>query len=113
MKMLVGVLLVIFVGGCRPSKGGRSYASSATFIQRNEIGRFTEHGVEVAVLLESDVDGRSLLTATFRPVEQGFHLYGTDMPEGGIKGVGVPTRFEVSADSSIIVAGPTFSDIAP
>ena len=35
------------------------------------------------------------------------------MPEGGIKGVGVPTRFEVSADSSVIVAGPTFSDIAP
>ena len=50
---------------------------------------------------------------SFAPSDPGFHLYGKDMPAGGVKGVGVPTRFEFAPQPAIKVAGPTFSDVPP
>lgn len=50
-------------------------------------------GVQVAVRLET-ADGGSdgLIRATFTPQEPGFHLYSVDLPDGGVDGLGIPTR---------------------
>jgi hypothetical protein len=49
----------------------------------------------------------------FTPLDPGFHLYGKDLPETGIQGVGRPTRLDIPKQPSIRNAGPSFSDVQP
>ncbi|MFE1285868.1 hypothetical protein [Streptomyces sp. NPDC058751] len=52
---------------------------------------FTAGGVSVTVRVESRDDGSRLL-AELRPEQAGFHLYSLGLPDGGIDGIGIPTR---------------------
>lgn len=33
--------------------------------------------------------------AAYRPTRAGFHVYSVDLPEGGVRGLGIPTRLSV------------------
>jgi hypothetical protein len=54
--------------------------------------RFTESGVEVTIAMTG-----STVTATYRPIRPGFHVYSIGLPPGGVAGLGVPTRLTVRA----------------
>jgi hypothetical protein len=82
------------------------------FTERTKLAEVTENFVKVAVSLEADSLGQPVIRATFTPTEQGLHLYGKDMPEEGVKGLGRPTRLDVIGDA-LKPAGPVFSDVSP
>jgi hypothetical protein len=69
-----------------------SLAGCAHAQDRPATARFTESGVEVTIKVT-----RSTVRATYRPVRPGFHIYGIDLPPGGVAGLGVPTRLTVRA----------------
>ncbi|SRR5258706_5203378 len=98
--------------GCGRGKDARSYSASAVFAERTALTEFVKNGVRVAVALESDERGQLILRATFTP-DAGFHLYGKDLAENGVNGIGVPTRLELVNSSSLQAAGPVFSNISP
>ena len=52
--------------------------------------------------------GNGALTVTLTPLQSGFHLYGTALPDGGIDGVGRPTRVTVSG--GLTGTGPVSAD---
>jgi hypothetical protein len=56
--------------------------------------RFNDARVEVTLHLERSGDGM-IVVAEFRPLEDGLHLYGGDLPMAGIDGAGRPTRVDV------------------
>lgn len=71
--------------------------------------RHVEGGVTVTVTLEpAGSDRTARLSATFRPDLPGFHLYSTDLPEGGVDGLGVPTRLQPG--TGMRAAGPVAAD---
>lgn len=96
---------------CRRASVGRTYPASAIFTERFQLAEFTENSVRVTVALETDVEGQALLRATFSPTEPELHLYGKDMPETGVNGIGVPTRIELQSQGDIKPAGPVFADV--
>ncbi|MET7981672.1 hypothetical protein [Streptomyces sp. NPDC005281] len=55
---------------------------------------FSAGGVAVSVRIESRDDGLRVL-AELRPQQAGFHLYSLDLPDGGVDGIGIPTRIRV------------------
>ncbi|MFF7329850.1 hypothetical protein [Streptomyces sp. NPDC008150] len=57
--------------------------------------RVTANGVTVVVTLLPAADGGRELRATFSPRRAGFHVYSIDLPDGGIDGLGIPTRLSV------------------
>ncbi len=59
------------------------------------VARFEGNGVAVTATLRSTADGSLAVEATFRPQEDGFHLYSIDLPRGGVDGLGVPTTLAV------------------
>jgi len=59
------------------------------------IGSTRDAGVRVALRLLTRDGSEPVLAATFTPEQIGFHLYSTDLPDGGIEGVGRPTRLQV------------------
>ena len=81
-----------YVSGCRPSIETRTYAQGSVFTPVAQLAEFTENSVRVTLSLESDQQRHPILRATFAPTEAGLHLYGKDLPEAGIQGIGVPTR---------------------
>jgi hypothetical protein len=109
-QILIGLLAFGLVG-CRPTE--RLYTPSSTFTVGPQVADFTEHGVRVVVVLESDDQRRPLLRATFTPLEAGFHLYSKDLPMAGVNGIGLPTRMDVPTQASIRPTGPLFTDLAP
>ena len=54
-------------------------------------GRVTRGGVSVRAELTGN-----RLSVTFAPQRHGFHVYSVDLPVGGIQGLGVATRVQVS-----------------
>ena len=52
-------------------------------------------GVTVTVRLVADPAGTRHLEATFAPDKPGFHVYSVDLPDGGVQGLGIPTRLSV------------------
>lgn len=52
-------------------------------------------GVTVIVRLVADSAGTRRVEATFAPDKPGFHVYSVDLPDGGVQGLGIPTRFTV------------------
>ena len=103
--VLIGALLC----GC---DRGRKYSVSAVFTERAKLAEVTENFVKVAVSLEADSAGQPVIRATFTPIQEGLHLYGKDMPEEGVNGLGRPTRLNVLG-GAIKSAGPVFSDLSP
>jgi hypothetical protein len=95
------------------STSARSYKADTAFAERSRLGEFASNGVHVAVFLESDPQGQPLIRATFTPDASGFHLYSKDLNPKRTGGVGVPTRLELRADSSVRVAGNLFADTVP
>ncbi|WP_448322052.1 hypothetical protein [Streptomyces sp. CO7] len=69
---------------------------------------FTAGGVRVTVRLESRGDGGSLLLAELRPRQAGFHLYSLGLPDGGVDGIGVPTR--IRTEGGLRATGPASTD---
>jgi len=66
--------------------------------------RFEPSRVEVRIRLERS-DEATTVVAEFRPLEDGLHLYGRDLPMEGIDGAGRPTRVDV-ADAGWRAVGP-------
>jgi hypothetical protein len=66
--------------------------------------RFDASRVEVDIHLEGSAASRTVV-ATFRPLEDGLHLYGTALAMEGIDGAGRPTRVDV-ADAGWRAVGP-------
>ncbi|MFE3638035.1 hypothetical protein, partial [Streptomyces sp. NPDC059168] len=52
---------------------------------------FSAGGVAVSVRVESGDSGLRVL-ADLRPERPGFHLYSLALPDGGVDGIGIPTR---------------------
>jgi hypothetical protein len=71
---------------------------------------FTARDVAVEVRLERDAAGKTWLAGTFTPTKPGFHLYGTNLPKAGIRGIGRPTLLEIVASPSLRAAGPAVAD---
>jgi hypothetical protein len=69
-----------------------------------------ESGVRVEVSYVGDDRGE--IVAIFRPLQDGFHLYGPDLPRDGIDGAGRPTLLELSAVSGWSPAGELQSEPA-
>jgi hypothetical protein len=93
------------------ASGARTYASDASFKTLAGLADRTENGVRVEVALESDSKSQYLLCATFTPTDDGFHLYGKDLDPKTVDGLGMPTKFEIPASSSIKVAGSLFANV--
>jgi hypothetical protein len=66
--------------------------------------RFEASRVEVFIHLERSANAATVV-AEFRPLEDGLHLYGRDLPMEGIDGAGRPTRVDV-ADAGWRAIGP-------
>ena len=66
--------------------------------------RFDASAVEVDIRLEQSASGTTVV-ATFRPLRDGLHLYGQDLPMDGIAGTGRPTRVDV-VDAGWRAIGP-------
>ncbi|MFC4033932.1 hypothetical protein ACFO3J_20960 [Streptomyces polygonati] len=58
---------------------------------------FTDGGVAVTVTLERSGADDVAVSATLRPRRSGFHLYSLGLPDGGVDGLGIPTRLAVAA----------------
>ena len=69
-----------------------------------------ESGVQVELSYVGDDRGE--IVAVFRPLQDGFHLYGPDLPRDGIDGAGRPTLLELSAVSGWSPAGELRSEPA-
>ncbi len=74
------------------------------------LEEFTKNGVRVQFLLQEDVDEKQYITAQFSPLEPGYYLYGAELPEEGIKGLGVPTGFKVLESDGVKSKGQAFAD---
>jgi thiol-disulfide isomerase/thioredoxin len=76
------------------------------------LGGFVEHGVRVALTLDRDSQGEAFIAATFTPLAEGAHLYATDLPDGGIEGLGRPTRLAVRDSAAVRARGRAVADRA-
>lgn len=72
---------------------------------------FSQNSVEVVVKLQRAVDGQISLTATFTPVEPGFHLYSKDIPRYGVNGLGRPTLLELGGNSKMQALGALIESV--
>jgi hypothetical protein len=91
--MLLAILLSVASVSCAP-------AASKPLA----LASFTENYVSVAITLERGSAGNILLSATFTP-PKGHHLYSKDIPTNGLKGLGRPTRLELTAKSQMTALG--------
>ena len=89
--VVVLVAAVVTASGCSPS--------APSVHERFDLSR-----VEVRIHLEHSDEGTTVV-AEFRPLEDGLHLYGRDLPMEGIDGAGRPTRVDV-ADAGWRAVGP-------
>lgn len=91
-RALLGAATVtlLLAGGVRDHAGGHQRPAPSA--------RATANGVTVTVTLRPGAKGRQELRATFSPRLPGFHLYSVDLPDGGVDGLGIPTRLSVEGD---------------
>jgi hypothetical protein len=75
------------------------------------LASFTENEVTVEIRLEQENGGQFFLAATFTP-EAGHHLYGKDLPAGGVDGLGRPTRLELVPGSGLVAAGELMESVS-
>lgn len=79
-RALLDGALCLVIAGC-----GHPQPQSAA-------AHFTDSGVEATISASS-----SEAKAVLRPTMPGFHIYSVDLPQGGIDGLGIPTRLSVRA----------------
>ncbi|KOU23372.1 hypothetical protein ADK52_18030 [Streptomyces sp. WM6372] len=77
---------LVACGGQHAEDAGASAATTS----------FTEQGVTVTLSVSAWHASKGTLTAVFTPERKGFHLYSTDLPAGGVEGVGRPTAMAVT-----------------
>jgi hypothetical protein len=94
----LGLLVAVAMTGC--GRGGAAQSPVRGTDERN--------GVRVDVRVDLADAGNGALTVTLTPLQSGFHLYGTALPDGGIDGVGRPTRVTVSG--GLTGTGPVSAD---
>ena len=87
----------------------RATAVSQTSPDNYPLHKFTKNYVTVEVSLVRTGDD-VILQAVYAPTEPDLHLYGIELPDGGIDGVGRPTRLEV-ADGPLASAGELTADV--
>ncbi|GAA3883799.1 hypothetical protein [Streptomyces lannensis] len=68
---------------------------------------FSDGGVAVSVRVESH-DGGLRVLADLRPERDGFHVYSLTLPDGGVDGIGIPTR--IRTEGALRSAGPATTD---
>ncbi|WP_333777770.1 hypothetical protein [Streptomyces sp. IBSBF 3136] len=68
---------------------------------------FSDGGVTVSVRVESRGDGLRVL-ADLRPEQAGFHVYSLALPDGGVDGIGIPSRIRV--EGALRSTGPATTD---
>ncbi len=74
------------------------------------LEEFTQNGVHVQFKLQEDAGLQQYLSAIFAPTEPGFYLYGAELPEEGINGLGVPTGFKILNGKGAKQEGELFAD---
>lgn len=72
---------------------------------------FADGGVAVTVTLQRAGAQAVSVTTTLRPQRPGFHLYSLDLPDGGVDGLGIPTR--LSAAAPLTATGAVTTDARP
>ena len=77
----------------------------------SRLDSFTEHGVHVEITFDHDIFGLNWISAAFTPTADGFQLYGSNLVQGGIDGVGRPTRFELVTGGSVRARGQNFESV--
>lgn len=75
------------------------------------LATFSESNVEVIIKFHHGSDGRVFLSATFTPLEAGYHLYSKDMPRYGMGGLGRPTLLELSEQSNMQTLGKLIESV--
>ena len=78
----------------------------SSFLRQWAVGPVTAGGVKVSAAFDSPTSVR----VTFAPVRRGFHLYSLTMPDGGVDGIGIPTR--VGAGDGLRATGPPTASVA-
>ncbi|MEZ5319075.1 MAG: thioredoxin family protein [Vicinamibacterales bacterium] len=78
--------------------------------RRATLAGFVEHGVRVTVAIDADRSGGLWLAATYAPVTADTHLYATSLPDGGIDGLGRPTRLVLAGLHGLRAIGPVVAD---
>ena len=81
-RWLAGLVIGLLITGCGAAPG--------------TVVRFDDSRVELHVTVERSSGGGMTVVAEFRPTEPHLHLYGQELPDGGIDGAGRPTRLVVS-----------------
>ncbi|MEY2243724.1 hypothetical protein AB8A21_12420 [Streptomyces sp. BF23-18] len=105
----------------RRSKVGRALVLAATVALTGCAGPgqtrttahgapFTTGGVAVTVRVESR-DGNVRILAKLRPEQRGFHLYSLALPNGGVDGIGIPTR--IRTEGGLKATGPATTHAKP
>jgi hypothetical protein len=93
--LLAALLVALLVIGCA--------GPAATVI------RFEDSRVEVRASVERASDGALTVVAEYRPTEPNLHLYGQELPDGGIDGAGRPTRLVVNDAAWQAIGDPVAS----
>jgi cytochrome c biogenesis DsbD-like protein len=96
--LIAAVGLLLTVGGCSSSAATTTLAT-ATRAQASVTVR--------ASLIDRGSDGWQL-TVQFVPPSPGFHLYSLSLPNGGVQGLGIPTRLSVRG--ALTAAGAVTAD---
>jgi hypothetical protein len=85
-------------------------AGCGTTVPAGVSESFPESHVALAVRFEPSSDVAGTLVATFTPDGEGIHLYGAELPRGGIDGAGLPTLVEV-LDAAWRTTGPLVASV--
>jgi hypothetical protein len=108
LSAVIVVVLLINSLGCT-NQTTETERGTEQFVVARELAEFSENGVSVKIALETDSKKQPLLRATLIP-KTGFHLYSKDLPDRGVNGIGVPTRFLV-VEPNTLSPGKPFADV--
>lgn len=107
---LVVLVILFFASSCTDAAQQGSVANNEGFTTVAEIDEAAENGVSVKFLLQEDEGGTQYLSAQFTPLKPGYYLYGYELPEEGIKGLGVPTRMKVLSSEGMVAGSQVITD---
>ncbi|MFD3453767.1 hypothetical protein ACFWVC_16490 [Streptomyces sp. NPDC058691] len=98
----LGAVAVFALSGCAGAGEGDGPAPPVA-------SSFSEGGVAVTVRVEPESgDDGPRVVAVLRPERAGFHLYSLALPDGGVDGIGIPTR--IRAEGALRSTGPATTD---
>jgi hypothetical protein len=100
---MTAVVLLPAVAGCS-STVATAAGATATLATATRV----RAGVTVRVSLIDRGSGGSQLKVRFAPLSPGFHPYSLSLPNGGVQGLGIPTRLGVRG--ALTAAGAVTAD---